>query len=211
MLSGYDKANVIGTRDLDRILVQHVLDSLSCLLFRPLVDAPKIVDVGSGGGLPGIPLGAVLPKTSMTLLESTGKKSTFLGHAVRELGLVSTQVLNARAEDVARQEGQRAAYDACTVRAVSRLSVIAEYCLPLLRIGGHMVAMKAQVEREEWEEGERAAQILGGRVAEAIEVPLVPEVGGKTRRLVVLEKVAETPKRYPRKAGVPTKKPLDNS
>ena len=211
MLSEYDKANVIGTRDVDKILIEHVLDSLSCLLFRPLADARRIVDVGSGGGLPAIPLQAILPDTSVTLLEATGKKSKFLSHAIRQLGLDSAQVLNARVEDVARQVGQRAMYDVSTVRAVSRLSVIAEYCVPLLRVGGCMVAMKGRVDREEWEEGERAAQVLGGRISEVIEVPLVPEMGGKTRRLVVLEKVAGTPERYPRKTGVPTKNPLGKS
>ena len=102
----------------------------------------------------------------------------------------------------------RSTYDVCTARAVARLSVVAEYCLPFVRVGGHVVAMKGRPDAEEIDEGKRAAGVLGARIAETVRVPFLPEVSEKERRLVVLEKVSETPARYPRRPGTPAKNPL---
>lgn len=208
LLSSYDRANVIGTKDIDRILLGHVLDSLSCLLFPPLMSASRISDVGSGGGLPGIPLAVTLPEASFELLEATGKKAMFLQQAAESLGLTGVEVVNARVEEAAHRPGRRAAHDVCTVRAVASLPVLAEYCLPLLKVGGHMVAMKGHVSEEEYADGERAARLMGGSLLQTIEVPLLPEVEQKARRLVTLEKSAETPDVYPRRVGIPAKNPL---
>lgn len=208
MLSRYEKANVIGTRDFGEILQGHVLDSLSCLLVAPLREANKVADIGSGGGLPGIPLAMVLPEAEVTLFESTGKKTAFLRYVSDELGLINVRVVNARVEEAAREEAHRGAYDVCTVRALARLSVIAEYSLPLLRTGGHIVAMKGREDRDEWAEGRRAAAVVGGRVCDEIQVPHVTEVEQKDRRLLLLEKVEETPHVYPRRTGVPVRDPL---
>ncbi len=201
-------ANVIGTREPRSILLDHVLDSLSCSLFKPLREAHKLADVGSGGGLPGIPLKIMHPALRATLLESTGKKARFLRHAVGRLELVGVEVVEGRVEEVARRSGYRGEYDVATARAVARLSVVAEYCVPLLKVGGYVISMKARLETEELAEGERAAQRLGARVSEVLQVPLLPEVGAKERRLVILEKVMCTPEEYPRKVGVPARKPL---
>jgi 16S rRNA (guanine527-N7)-methyltransferase len=208
MLSRYEKANVIGTRDFGEILRGHVLDSLSCLLVAPLREANKVADIGSGGGLPGIPLAMMLPETEITLFESTGKKTTFLRYVSDELGLINVRVVNARVEEAAREEAYRGAYDVCTARALARLSVIAEYSLPLLRIGGYVVAMKGREDRDEWDEGGRAAAVLGGRVCDEIQVSHGPGVEQKDRRLLLLEKVEETPRVYPRRTGVPVRDPL---
>lgn len=208
LLASYEKANVIGTRDLDRILLEHVLDSLSCFLHEPLWEAGRLADVGSGAGLPGIPISIVRRDLRTTLIESTGKKTDFLRYAAESLALESLVVVNARVEDTGRIQGQRAAYDIVTTRAVARLSVVAEYCVPLLVVGGRAVAMKAGLEGEEWEQGRRAIGALGARIARVEPVVLQPEVGEKERNLVVLEKVRETPMRYPRKAGMVTKRPL---
>ena len=208
LLCSYDRANVIGTKDIDRVLLGHVLDSLSCLLFPTLVRASRISDVGSGGGLPGIPLAIALPEASFTLLEATGKKAQFLQYAVQFLDLPRVEVVNARVEEAAREPGRRAAHDVCTVRAVASLPVLAEYCLPLLEVGGNMVAMKGHVSEEEYADGERAAGLLGGSLLQTIDVPLLPEIEQKARRLVVLQKTAETPAGYPRRVGVPAKNPL---
>ena len=208
LLASYEKANVIGTRDLDRILLDHVLDSLSCFLHEPLWEAGRLADVGSGGGLPGIPINIVRPDLRTTLVESTGKKADFLGHVAQQLALGSLDVVNARVEDVGRTRGQRGVYGIVTTRAVARLSVIAEYCVPLLEVGGQAVAMKAGLEGEEFEEGRRAAGALGARVAGVEPVAMLPEVGEKERNLVILEKVRETPARYPRKVGMAARRPL---
>jgi 16S rRNA (guanine527-N7)-methyltransferase len=208
LLSRFERANVIGTRDFGEILRRHILDSLSCLLFAPLRKARKVGDIGSGGGLPGIPLAAALPEAEMTLFESTGKKAAFLRYAVEQLGLANVRVVNARVEESAREDDHRGKYEVCTVRALARLSVVAEYSLPLLSQGGHVVAMKGQVKADEWMEGERALETLGGRVSEEIHVHYLPHVEQGERRLVLLEKSEETPGVYPRRTGTPARNPL---
>ncbi|QIN84953.1 16S rRNA (guanine(527)-N(7))-methyltransferase RsmG [Rubrobacter tropicus] len=208
LLGSYDAANVIGTRELDRIFLEHVLDSMSCLLFPGMKSATRVADVGSGGGLPAVPLAVALPDVKFTLLESTGKKATFLRHTAEKLGLSNVEVVNERVESVGHDPLRRATQDVCTVRAVAKLPVLAEYCLPLLEMGGHVVSMKGQMSDEEYEEGERAARLLGGIVLQTIEVPILAELEQKTRRLIVLKKVEETPDAYPRRVGTPAKKPL---
>jgi len=208
LLSRYEKANVIGTRDFEEILQRHVLDSLSCLLFEPLYEAKRVADIGSGGGLPGIPLAVVLPDADVTLLEATGKKVAFLRHASEELGLANVRVVNARVEEVARDRVHRGVYDVCTVRALARLSVVTEYSLPLLRLGGTVVAMKGRLEAEERDEGKRAMSEIGGRVREEIQARYSAEINQGERRLLILEKTRETPGTYPRRTGVPARNPL---
>ena len=208
LLASYEKANVIGTRDLDRILLDHILDSLSCYLHEPLWEARRLADVGSGGGLPGIPISMVRPELRTTLIESTGKKAEFLRHAAEQFAPGSLDVVNARVEEIGRTPGQRGVYGIVTTRAVARLSVVAEYCLPLLEVGGQAIAMKARLDGEEYEEGRRAAGALGARVAGTLPVTMLPEVGEKERNLVVVEKVRETPARYPRRVGLVARRPL---
>jgi 16S rRNA (guanine527-N7)-methyltransferase len=207
-LSEYEEANVIGTRALREVLLEHVLDSLSCFLFRPLGRTGSVVDVGSGGGLPGLPIKVAASHLEVTLIEATSKKARFLRSAVGALALDGVEVINGRAEEVARSGKRRGAFGAATTRAVARLSVVAEYCVPLLRVGGHAVSMKGRLDEAEISEGERAAEKLGAAVTEIIRVPRLPELGEKQRSLVILRKVGETPKEYPRSVGTPAKKPL---
>jgi 16S rRNA (guanine527-N7)-methyltransferase len=208
LLAHYDRANVIGTRDMDGILKDHVLDSLSCFLHGPLFRAGSLADVGSGGGLPGIPIKILRPDLATSLVESTDKKARFLQHAVDELSLRDVEVANSRVEDLGRALAHRGAYDVVTCRAVARLSVVAEYCVPLLKTGGCAIAMKGRLEPEELAEANGALDVLGAKVAETTRVPMFPEVGEKERHLVILEKTRETPARYPRRAGIVAKRPL---
>ena len=207
-LSSYEEANVIGTRAQREVLLEHVMDSLSCFLFRPLAEAGRLVDVGSGGGLPGLPVKIAEPRLTVALVEATGKKARFLQRAVDTLSIGGVEVVNERAEDVGRAREHRGAYDVATTRAVARLSVVAEYCVPLLRVGGHAICMKGRLEEAEVSEGERAAAELGAEVREVIKVPRLAELGEKQRTLVVLRKVGETPGKYPRSVGTPAKRPL---
>jgi 16S rRNA (guanine527-N7)-methyltransferase len=207
-LSRYEEANVIGTRVQRKVLLEHVLDSLSCFLFRPLAEAGRLVDVGSGGGLPGLPIKIAEPPLAVALVEATGKKARFLRRAAEALSLSGVEVVNERAEDVGRSREHRGAYDVATTRAVARLSVVAEYCVPLLGVGGHAISMKGRLDEAEISEGERAAAELGAEVREVIKVPRLAELGEKQRTLVVLRKVGETSGRYPRSVGTPAKKPL---
>jgi len=208
LLADYDRANVIGTRDEGRIILAHVLDSLSCFLHEPLFHTGRLADVGSGGGLPGIPIKIMKPELAATLVESTGKKARFLQYAVDSLSLDGAKVANVRAEDLGRTQAHRGAYDVVTSRAVARLSVVAEYCVPLLETGGHAIAMKGWLEAGELEEGNRAVEMLGAKVAGITKVPMLPEVGAKERNLVILEKIRETPAQYPRHPGIVVRRPL---
>jgi 16S rRNA (guanine527-N7)-methyltransferase len=208
LLRDYKEANVIGTRNLPGIVLDHLLDSLSCFLFEPLGAARSMVDVGSGGGIPGVPIKIVEPELRTTLVEATAKKARFLRRAAEILPLEGVEVTNARVEELARTDEHRGIYDVATARAVARLSVVAEYCVPLLRVGGCAISMKGRLEDEEIYEGERAAEKLGARLSQLIRVPRLPELEKKERCLVILEKVGETPEKYPRNVGVPAKKPL---
>jgi 16S rRNA (guanine527-N7)-methyltransferase len=208
LLRDYEEANVIGTRELRGIILDHILDSLSCFLFGPLGVARRMADVGSGGGLPGVPIKIVAPELRTTLVESTAKKARFLHRATENLSLAGVEVTNARVEGIARTDDHRGAYDIATARAVARLSVVAEYSIPLLRVGGYAISMKGRLEDEEMAEGERAAEQLGARVSRVIRVPRLPGIEKKERCLVILEKVEETSGEYPRNVGVPAKQPL---
>lgn len=207
-LAGYREANIIGARQFDTVLLDHVLDALSCFLFEPLGEAARLADIGSGGGLPGVPVSIARPRTSVALVEATGKKARFLKGAVGTLGLARVAVINARAEEVGRERGHRGGYDVATARALARLAVVAEYCVPLLRVGGHVISMKGRLDMGELAEGRKAARTLGAEVEEVIRVPLLPEVGEKERHLVILRKTRDTPRAYPRGVGVPARQPL---
>ncbi len=208
MLADYEEANIVGVRDLNVLLLEHVLDSLGCLLVEDRREARRVADVGSGGGLPGVPIKIARPELDVALIEATGKKAYFLRRAVRELSLSGCVVINARAEEVARAEQHRARYDVVTARALAPLPVLAEYCVPLVREGGHVVAMKGWLAEDEMRPGRRAAKLLGAEVSQVVRVPLLPEIAPKERSLVVLEKVTRTPDEYPRRPGMAKKRPL---
>jgi 16S rRNA (guanine527-N7)-methyltransferase len=146
------------------------------------------------------------PDLTATLVEATGKKASFLRYALDSLSLGGAEVANTRVEDLGL--AHRGAYEVVTSRAVARLSVVAEYCVPLLESGGRAIAMKGRLEQDELSEGRRAVGVLGARVAGITKVPMLSEVGEKERNLVILEKIRETPARYPRRSGVVAKRPL---
>lgn len=207
-LASYERANVIGSRGVEDILLNHVLDSLSCLIFAPCSQAESLIDVGSGGGLPGAPIKILRPKMDVTLLEATGKKVNFLRHIVEKLQLEGVSIVNDRAETAGRLPGHRGAYDVATVRAVAALDVIFEYCIPLAKVGGYVISMKGFLDDREVKAGEKAALALESEICEVVKVPFLPELPDKQRNLVILRKLADTPERYPRKNGVPRKTPL---
>jgi 16S rRNA (guanine527-N7)-methyltransferase len=207
-LNDYEEANVIGAKTLPEVIDEHILDSLSCLIFEPTRNASMLVDVGSGGGLPGLPVGIVLEKLQVSLVEATAKKAKFLEHAIRRLGVSNFRVLNQRAEELGSSGELRGKFDVATARALASLDVLAEYCMPLVKVGGHVVAMKGSLEEKELDRGEYAAKILGGRVSAVIEVQRLPVYEQKQRHLVIFTKTSETPGKYPRRVGLPAKKPL---
>ncbi|MCB0162989.1 MAG: 16S rRNA (guanine(527)-N(7))-methyltransferase RsmG [Anaerolineae bacterium] len=202
-----EKFNLTRIVEPQEVAVKHFLDSLSIAPVLSELNTPRsIIDVGSGAGFPGIPLKIVRPELSMTLLESTGKKTTFLRHVVETLELANVAVITARAEEAGRQTAHRERYDVAVARAVSRLAVLAEYTLPLVKVGGWVIAQKGQHPAEEIETGGRAVRMLGGTIVEVrpVEVPGLEA----ERHLVIIKKIKPTPKLYPRQPGWPAKEPL---
>jgi 16S rRNA (guanine527-N7)-methyltransferase len=194
-----------GFRSAADVDLKGIVDSLTCLRAIPLAKEQRLVDVGAGGGLPGIPLAVAVPGLQVTLLEASVRKGAFLQGLVATLGLPEVRVVVARAEEFGRSAG-RASYDVATIRAVASLAVAAEYCLPLLKRGGALVAMKGPAVAAEMDGGIAAARLLGGGRPEAVELKL--PVLGHRRILVVIRKLDETPPGYPRRVGVPSKRPL---
>ena len=207
-LAGYELANVIGTKDRDSILLEHLLDSLSCLTIAGLQSDGSLIDVGAGGGLPGIPLCIACPYLSVTLLEATEKKVRFLQHAKVELRLTNLTVRHARAESAGREARFREGFDFSTARALATLPVVLEYCAPLVRTGGKILAMKGRLQEDELSQGVAAARELGAELSETPTVDYRPELTQKERRLLVFDKVSATPARFPRRVGLPKKRPL---
>jgi 16S rRNA (guanine527-N7)-methyltransferase len=166
----------------------------------------RVIDVGTGAGFPGLPLKLVFSQIDLTLLEATAKKTEFLQHIVTRLRLNNVKILNARAEEAGQDVASRERYDLVLARAVAQMSVLAEYLLPLCKVGGRCVALKGESAAVEVQQAENAFRILGGRFEKIIpvELPQVPE----THYLVVIQKIAATPPQYPRRAGMPSKRPL---
>ncbi len=186
--------------------VKHVADSLTILATGLFDGVAKVVDVGSGAGLPGIPLKIARPGLDVALLDSSPKRTAFLAAAVAAMGIGGVEVVTARAEDAGRLPGLRESFDVVLTRAVAGLAVDVEYAVPLVRVGGRYVAMKGPKARDEVEGARRAAAILGAELDGVRELTL-PLLGDK-RLLVVFRKDRPTPSRYPRRAGVPAKRPL---
>lgn len=198
--------NLTAIRDIDGIRAKHFVDSLSIL--RELKDPipATLADIGTGAGFPGIPLKIVLPELRLTLVESVGKKAEFCHHIVKLLGLEGVEVLTVRAEELGQLPQYRERYDWVVARAVSSMPILAEYLLPLARIGGAMLAQKGESAHAETHAAENAFRILGGSLRKVSLVTL-PGVADD-RYLVVVDKKAATPVQYPRRTGIPAKKPL---
>ena len=175
-----------------------------CLvLVDHLGDARTIVDVGSGGGLPGLPLKIVRPDLEVTLLEADGRKSAFLVRACAQLGLRGVEVVNRRAEDAAHEAQLRERFDLAVARALAPMPVLAELCLPFVRVGGRLLAQKTR--SEDVGGARRAIELVGGGTAEIVAAPSSTRESGI---VVIVAKVRPTPQQYPRRSGVPASKPL---
>ncbi len=198
--------NLTAIRDPQEIHIKHFLDSLTCILALRETSVARLIDIGTGAGFPGIPLKIIYPKMQLTLVESVGKKAEFCRHVVKILDLQGVEVVQERAEVLGHDPAQREQYDWAVARAVAILPVLAEYLLPLVRVGGSMLAMKGESGPVEAHNAEHAVRVLGGHLRQLLPVTL-PGVA-EERYLVVIDKVAASPIGYPRKVGIPAKRPL---
>ncbi|MFZ5819997.1 MAG: 16S rRNA (guanine(527)-N(7))-methyltransferase RsmG [Chloroflexota bacterium] len=206
LLEWNQKFNLTAIRDVAGIRTKHFLDSFSCVLAWKANPPARLIDIGSGAGFPGIPLKIIYPNTQVTLVESVGKKAMFCQHIVRLLGLEKVEVIQARAEDLGQMREHREQYDWGVARAVANMRVLAEYLLPLVQMGGVMLAQKGESGPAEVHAAESAINLLGGKVRQLLPVTLPGVV--EERHLVLVDKVAATPPGYPRKPGTPARKPL---
>lgn len=206
LLEWNEKFNLTAIRDVEGIRAKHFLDSLSCSLAWKEQVPRRLIDVGTGAGFPGIVLKVLYPNLKLTLVESVGKKATFCKHVVDSLGLENVEILAERAEDVGRNPAHREKYDWAVARAVAALPVLVEYLLPLVKVGGGVLAQKGESGPAEAQASANALKLLGGRLRQLVKVEL-PGVADE-RFLVLIDKSAATPSAYPRKAGLAAKKPL---
>ena len=198
--------NLTAITEKDEVIDKHFIDSISLNKAVDTTKPLKILDLGTGAGFPGIPLKIAYPNLKITLLDSLNKRIKFLQEVIEELGLQEIEGIHGRAEDFAKQQGYREQYDLCVSRAVANLATLSEYCLPYVKEGGCFISYKSGAVEEEVNQSKKAIAELGGRIKEVIAFTL-PKTDIE-RTFVVIEKVKKTPKKYPRKAGLPSKEPL---
>lgn len=201
-----EKINLTAITEPQEVAVKHFIDSVSAWDEKRFEGAKSIIDVGTGAGFPGIPLKIFQPQLKLVLLDSLNKRIKFLQTVVDELQLDNVECIHARAEEGAKNPKLRENFDIAVSRAVARLPVLAEYCIPFVKVGGTFAALKGMKFAEEAEEGKKALQILGGSEPVSVEKKL-PGLDDK-RAVIYVKKIKSTPKKYPRKAGTPDKDPL---
>ena len=202
------KVNLTRITDKNEVYLKHFFDSITPLLeFSDLFKGEKsLCDVGAGAGFPSLPIKILCPDLSINIVDSLGKRLKFLDELVSDLSLDKVTLVHSRAEDAGQNKNLREKFDLVTGRAVARMSVLSEYCLPLAKVDGYLVALKGPKAQDELAEAKNAIEVLGGSVKEVKELTL-PDTDDE-RTLIVVKKVKATPKKYPRQAGTPNRKPL---
>ena len=199
-----ERINVTAIRDRDEFMKKNIGDSLAALELPEFQEAHRILDLGTGGGFPGLPLAIACPDKEFFLLDSVAKKLKVVATAADELGLENVEVLNMRAEDLAKWPAYRESFDIVVSRAVANMSTLSEYCLPFVKVGGYFIAYKTSAALSEISAAENAIKILGGT-----DVNIASGGSDEDEHLfVIIKKEKNTPKKYPRKTGLPSKQPL---
>lgn len=198
--------NLTAITEYDEVMQKHFVDSLSLARGMDISACEKLIDIGTGAGFPGIPLKIAYPHLKVVLLDSLNKRVKFLNEVVSELGLENISAIHGRAEDFAKRQEYRENFDICVSRAVANLSSLSEYCIPYVKVGGVFISYKSGVVEKELEQARKAIYLLGGEKKNVVRFTL-PE-SDIDRSLIMIQKVKPTPKKYPRKAGIPAKEPL---
>ncbi|BES66830.1 16S rRNA (guanine(527)-N(7))-methyltransferase RsmG [Gottschalkiaceae bacterium SANA] len=198
--------NLTAIREPEEVITKHFLDSLCVFATESIKSKTKVLDVGTGGGFPGIPMKIADPSLRIDLLDSLKKRLTFLDEVITENQWTDIQTLHGRAEDFAQNRKYREQYDLVVSRAVARLTILLEYCLPYVKLGGLFLALKGPMLDEEIDEAKRALLVLGGQIEKMVEVKI--PYTDLSHRILVIKKIKSTPKSYPRQAGRPRKEPI---
>ncbi|WP_054958295.1 16S rRNA (guanine(527)-N(7))-methyltransferase RsmG [Paenibacillus dakarensis] len=201
-----EKMNLTGITERDQVYMKHFYDSISLAFYVDLKKVGSLADIGSGAGFPGIPLKICFPHIKLTIVDSLNKRINFLKHVAESIGLENVELLHGRAEEVARKHGYRDGFDLVTARAVARMAVLNEFCLPFVKVGGQFAAMKGSNPAEEIEEAARSLKELRGALHKVHSFQLPVEESD--RHIVVIDKKGPTPSKYPRKAGTASRTPL---
>lgn len=200
------KVNLTAITEKEEFIRKHYIDSVLCYNFEEMKKAKRVIDVGTGGGFPGIPLALLFPEKEFTLMDSLKKRLKIIDDLSKEIGINNIVTLHGRAEDMGRNKEHREKYDICVSRAVANLATLSEYCLPFIKKGGNFLAYKGTKAEDEIKEASKAIFLLGGKIQREEKISLPGY--DLNHNIIVIDKMQNTSAKYPRKAGIPSKEPL---